>query len=553
LTGAPEGMEETEGPMAASNPATALQLTRSATQAATRARVFWSGLNPRQRLYLGTGAGIVLLVLGIFVKLIAGPNYKPLMTGLQPEDAQAIAAELAAKKIPYVVSPDSTTVSVPAAQLDSARLEVAAHDTTHSGRIGFEIFDKTSWGQTEFDEKVDYQRALEGELERTIETLNDVKSARVHLVMPTDSVFSEQQRGAKASVTLRLKEGSLSRAEAMQIARLVAGAVDDLDPKDVVVTDADSSFSMQSGGAADGNDTPDQELMQRLIATLAPVVGADAVHAAVNVEYETGSSEETDEKYDPNVSVVLNMQRSEESSTGNALAGGVPGTSSNVPGAKAKVAAPARKNDGPYSASESATYGVNKSTRHTIEPAGGIRRVSAAIVVDDARQRTMQNGRWVTRWQKRSPQELQMIQSLAQAAIGFNSTRGDVISVENLSFDHPQEADDATPSFADRARKQLDSYSSVLRYAVLLCLFVLVYLLMVRPLQKRVLAAPLPGQLPAPPVPAQMESENLQSLSAVANLAQRSVALKKELAAYIRSEPESSTGAVRAWLREDAS
>lgn len=538
--------------MAASNPAATMQLTKSASQAATRARVFWSRLNPQQRLFLGAGAVIALATLAIFSTLIASPNYKALMTGLQPEDAQAIEAELAAKKIPYVVSPDRTTVSVPASQLDAARLEVAAHDAPHSGRIGFEIFDKTSWGQTEFDEKVDYQRALEGELERTIQTLRNVKSARVHLVMPADSVFSDQQRGGKASVTLRLKEGALSREEAMQIARLVAGAVDELDPKDVVVTDADSSYFMQQGGADDGSETLDQELTRRLIATLAPVVGRDAVHAAVNVEYESGSSEETDEKYDPNVSVVLNMQRTEENSTGNSLPGGVPGTSSNVPSSKVKPATQASKNAGPYSASESATYGVNKSTRHTIDPAGGIRRLSAAIVVDDAVQHTLQKGQWVTTRQKRSPQELQMIQNLARAAIGFNSTRGDVISVENLSFHHPEDADGAPPSFAARARKELDSFSSVIRYAVLLCLFVLVYLLMVRPLQKRVLAAPVPAQFAVERVPTQVETESLPSLPPSASLAQRSLALKNELAAYIRSEPESSTGAVRAWLREEA-
>lgn len=539
--------------MAAGNPATTMQLTRGASEAAARARVFWSGLNARQRMMLGAGAVIVLALLAIFARLIASPDYKPLMTGLQAEDAQAIETELAAKKIPYKVSPDGTAVSVPAAQLDAARLEVAAHDSPHSGRIGFEIFDKNSWGQTEFDQKVDYQRALEGELERTIETLRNVKSARVHLVMASESVFSDQQRGARASVTLQLKSGALPRAEALQIARLVAGAVDDLDPKNVVVTDADANFSLPQNGGDDGNGSMDRELTQRLIATLAPVVGAEAIHAAVNVEYETGSSEETDEKYDPNVSVVLNMQRSEENGTGLAAGGGVPGTSSNVPSARTKkTAAPPASNAGPSSASESASYGVNKSTRHTIEPAGGIRRLSAAVVLDDAVRRIQQNGRWVTVRQKRSAQELQMIQQLAQAAIGFNSARGDVISVENLSFDHPEDADSAPPGLAERARRGLDAFSTYIRYAVLLCLFVLVYLLMIRPLQKRVLSAPLPAPLPPQPSPAQMESGSESSLPDVASLAQRSLALKKELVEFVRSEPESSTGAVRTWLREEA-
>ena len=173
-----------------------------------RVKLFWAGRSPQQRVYLGLGLAITLGVAAFFVKMMATPEYKPLMSGLEPADAQAITAQLAAKKIPYLVGPDGTSITVPADQVDAARLEVASHDAPHSGRIGFEIFDKVSWGQTEFDEKVNYQRALEGELERTIQTMSNVKSARVHLVMATDSVFMDRERGAKASVTLRLRGGS---------------------------------------------------------------------------------------------------------------------------------------------------------------------------------------------------------------------------------------------------------------------------------------------------------------------------------------------------------
>src|SRR5450432_343061 len=130
-----------------------------------RLKLFWAGLRPQQRVYLGLGIAITLVAAVVFVKMIATPTYKPLTSGLEAADAQNIAAQLAAKKIPYLVSPDGTSISVPADQIDAARLEVASHDSAHNGRIGFEIFDKVSWGQTEFDEKVNYQRALEGELE----------------------------------------------------------------------------------------------------------------------------------------------------------------------------------------------------------------------------------------------------------------------------------------------------------------------------------------------------------------------------------------------------
>jgi flagellar M-ring protein FliF len=485
-----------------------------------------------------------------FVKLIATPTYKPLMTGMEPADAQAIATQLTAKKIPYLLSPDGTSISVPADQVDAARLEVASHDSPHSGRIGFEIFDKVSWGQTEFDEKVNYQRAMEGELERTIQTMSSVKSARVHLVMATDSVFIDRERGAKASVTLRLRRGSLSREDASAISRLVAGAVDELKPADVVIVDADSNQALgQNGSSSDPNDGVEQDLTRRLIATLAPVVGADRIHASVNVEYETDSSEESEEKYDPAVSATLTMQHSEESNNSGTAAGGVPGTSSNVP--KPKVSTPptaAAKEQVQSSKTDNNTYGVNRTTRHVIEPAGSIRRITAAVVVDDAIERKQVNGKWVQVHQKRQPEELQLISQIAQAAIGFNSARGDVMSVQNLSFDRADAEDLPPATVIDKVRKGLTDYSSVIRYAALLALFVLVYLLMIRPIQKRALATPIP--LPAANrVPVETEPE-ISAPDAAAILAHRNGVLKKQLAESVKAEPVSSTTAVRAWLQE---
>jgi flagellar M-ring protein FliF len=537
----------------------------AATIAATdRVKLFWAGLGSQQRVYLGAGLAITLAAVVLLVRMMATPEYKPLMSGLDPADAQAIGAQLAAKKIPYLVSPDGTSITVPGDQVDAARLEVASHDAPRSGRIGFEIFDKVSWGQTEFDEKVNYQRALEGELERTIQTMSNVRSARVHLVMATDSVFVDRERGAKASVTLRLKGGSLSRAEISQISRLVAGAVDELKPADVVIIDADSNQSLGlDSGPPDGVEGVEQEMTRRLIATLSPVVGADRMRATVNVEYETGSSEESQEKYDPAVSATLNMQRSEESTGPGAVIGGIPGTSSNVAAAKPVTAATpgapasttpatAARDPGSSSKTESATYGVNRVTRHVIEPAGSIRRLTAAVLVDDLIERKQEKGKWVETHHKRTPEELKTISEIAQAAIGFNSARGDVISVENLSFEHPVAADIPPLTFADKARKGINDYSSVLRYAGMLTLFLLVYMLAVRPLQKRALAAPTPAQLAAGRPLVGDEPEFAAVSESQASLAQRSQVLRKQLAEFVKAQPESSTNAVRAWLRDEA-
>jgi flagellar M-ring protein FliF len=539
--------------MAAKNQVAAPKPAPGANQALEKMQAFWKGLRPQQQLFLGVGLALTLGVVIFFGKMIATPDFKPLLKGLEPGDVQAITTQLDAKKIAYKIGPDGTSISVPADQVDAARLEVASHDSTGSGRIGFEIFDKVSWGQTEFDEKVNYQRALEGELERTIQTMGNVKSARVHIVMANDSVFMDRERGAKASVTLKLKHGALSREDQTSIARLVAGAVDELKPSDVTIIDADSSQSLRTGeNSGDGSDSIEQQLTRRLVATLGPVVGgSDHIRSTVNVEYETGSSEENDEKYDPAVSATLTMQHTEETTGPGVVNGGVPGTSSNVPAAKAAAPPTAKQEMGQSSKTDNNTYGVNKVVRHVIEPAGSIKRITAAVVVDDAIERKNQGGKWVEVRHKRQPDELKLISDLAQAAIGYNSTRGDVISVQNLAFEHADAEDIPPATIVDKARKGLSDFSSEVRYGVLLVLFLLVYFLMIRPVQKRVMSAPL--GLTASQEEALLRQHELAPIpDSPAVLAQRSLMLKKQLSEFVRSDPESSVTAVRSWIQEEA-
>src|SRR5882724_9855705 len=224
----------------------------SLNQLANQGKNAIAAYDTKQLIVLMGGAALVAGIIFFFGHLLATPDYKPLMTGMDPADAQALAGRLAGKNIAYQLSPDGKTVSVPSDKIDSSRLEIASEGMPHSGRLGFELFDKLNWGQTEFDEKVNYQRALEGELERTIATLRDVESARVHLVMPTDSVFLDREREAKASVILRVHHGQLSEETHLAIASLVSGAVDKLSPQNVTVIDADTNqplFASHSGSS----------------------------------------------------------------------------------------------------------------------------------------------------------------------------------------------------------------------------------------------------------------------------------------------------------------
>jgi flagellar M-ring protein FliF len=521
--------------------------------AGDQVKQFWASRNGRQRAFLLGGVGAAAVVLTLFVKLIGTPEYKTLYTGLEPADAQALSAKLDEAGIPHQTGADGKSLSVPADKLDAARMQSASNGGPHSGRMGFELFDKMSWGQTEFDEKVTYQRALEGELERSIETLSDVESARVHLVMPTDSVFLDREHGAKASVVLKLRRGTLSKDAALAISRLVAGAVDQLKAEDVSIVDADSDRSLSiNSDSADGAGA-DGELTTQLISTLEPIVGAGKIRASVNVTYDQGTMEESQEKYDPTVSAVLSDQKSEDVSGGSAVPAGVPGTASNVPTAKPQKP-PANPPLTQSSKTENAQYGVNKTVVHTVTPAGRIERITAAILVDDAIVRTVQKGKTTYSRKKRSAEELNQIKQLAEAAIGFDEKRGDSISVQNLPFDADSaEMDAPSTTWSTQVQKTVSDYSSLFRPVSLLMLFVLAYLFVIRPVQRHVLTATI---VPAGADP-QLPSTRMEALPAATNEPRLEVAratqLKEQATEMIRQKPLHTARAVQAWLHEEPS
>jgi len=535
---------------------------------AEQSKKFWASRTVSQKALLAGSAVVTALLLAGFVHLLATPNYKPLYKDLDPSDAQALAAQLDSQKIPHQISPDGKTVSVPEDKLDSARMQTASQGQPHSGRMGFELFDKMSWGQTEFDEKVAYQRALEGELERTIQTLSGVEKARVHIVLPTDSVFLDRQRSAKAAVILKLRRNGLSKDAVTAIAHLVSGAVDELQPEDVSIIDADSERSLGLGHEGPGNDEDEEaRLSERLINTLEPVVGANAIRASVNVDHDRGSTDESDEKYDPNVSALLSMQRTEDVSGGTAIPAGVPGTTTNLPTPKpakpasasgtqnsSAAAQPASTTQSGMQSSktESAQYGVNRSVVHTVTPAGRVQRITVALLVDDAVIKTVNKGKVTVTRQKRSQDELNKIQELAEAAIGFDAKRGDTISVQNLSFDSDMgEADLPAVNWQSKVQKEVSDYSSVLRPISIIALFLLAYLFVIRPVQKYALSQnELNSGLQAALAAGQAQGLPPESPAALDPI-RRAAQLKQQSSELARKSPLETARAMQAWMREE--
>ena len=205
--------------------------TQNGNDVFLRLKQFFQGLTLNQRLLLVGGAVLVGGILWVFVVLLGQPKYVTLYSGLRSEEAQNLASRLAAKNIPHQISPDGGSLLVAEDKLDASRLETAAAGLPRSARLGFELFDTPNWAGSDFTEKVNYQRALEGELERTLATLSEVEAVRVHLVMPQESLFTEQQHDAKAAVILKTRNGHLSESAQQAIPQLVASAVDRFAPK----------------------------------------------------------------------------------------------------------------------------------------------------------------------------------------------------------------------------------------------------------------------------------------------------------------------------------
>jgi len=542
----------------------------SAKETIDQIQKYARGLSRKQQITLAAGTCLIVLSLVVFVFLIGKADFKPLYTGLQPEEAQFIARTLAAEGIPYELSSDATSLRVPANKVDSARLELASQGLPQTGRLGLELFDKPNWAGSDFAERVNYQRALEGELERTIRAIRQVQSARVHLVLPHDSLFSEREREAKGSVVVKLREGKLADSAIRSITYLVASAVDDLRPENVTVIDADGNIPMLSGKHAQGVDNDEVEniehrLAEKLISTLTPLVGRDGLRASVTVEYDLASSESTQETYDPNGSVVLTSQISEDQSA-ESDPQGIPGTPSNAPDSTTKGTASAAADssaDQTGQRNESKTYAVSKAVRHIVQPSGAIKKIAAAVLVDDAVETKTEDNNKVESRRKRSADELKQIEELAKAAIGIDATRGDHLTVQNIAF--ASIAPSPPPTLPERLAPLLQQWMGAVRYAGLAALFLLVYLLILRPVKKQIIASLAVAQRQLPkgtaerralgaagltPEAAEGAAEGAGELTDINAEVKRTVVLKNELVEKIKKNPEAASRLIQNWVRQ---
>ena len=415
---------------------------------------YWSNRSNAQRVML---AGLALSTAAAFLVMIYflnQPEMRVLYTNLAPEDAARVVELLKASKTPYELRDGGKTVLVPAEAVYEQRLKVAGEGVMHGQGVGFELFDQLKVGQTDFVQRINYTRALQGELSRTISEFPQVEKARVHLVLPQKSLFIEEQKQASASVVLTLKRGQKLDAKQLQgIVNLVSMSVEGLTPEHITVTDTTGQalYQPRSDGGLGGMSTTQFEfkntfesnLENRIEQLLTPIVGPGRAIVKANVDLDFSQRTIRKELYDPNATVVRSEQKSEESTSGTAAVD-PSGVTTTPRGGGAAVPNTNFRGEG-YSGTESTqksnrtasttNFEINKEEQNVVTPVGDLKRQSIAVIVDGTYEKV--EGKNTYTFVPRKAEELERIKAVVARAAGLDPSRGDEVQVSSFEFGAP--------------------------------------------------------------------------------------------------------------------
>ncbi len=497
----------------------------------------FKSLTPSKRLSILVVAVVILISIVAFVLFVNQKEYRTLFSNLSAEDAGEIVAVLQEKKIPYKVSSAGDSILIPAEYVSELRLNLAASGLPRGGGVGFEIFDNKNFGVTDFVQQLNYQRALQGELSRTINGLDEIQHSRVHVVIPKKSLFVEKQAKPTVSVIIKLKTGRRLQASQVEgIAFLVAGSVEGLSPEEVMIVDSGgnilsaarsgSQLSKRTDSQMEFQRNVEKNLANRIQTMLEKVVGEGKVVARVSAVLDFRVMEKTEESYDPEEPVVRSLhRRSEKSST--PVSGGESTVSSTRGFSTKFYGTDHEKTD------EIVNYEINRVISKTVMPVGEVEKLSMAVLVDGVYNK---NDKGVEEFQPRSKKEIETLESLVKRSVGFDAKRGDQIVVTSIPFRKVEL--EMGPAEGEGWKAKLHLIVPFIKYFVSLIVFMFVLFFILRPLINFIMTKDMTKEIGAGGLPsvdvAQSQGkdilldlgggemdESLEGLDAVRNLAGR--------------------------------
>jgi len=556
-----------------------------------------ANLSLRQRITIALV--IALAGVGVYelIQYQQEADFRPLFTGVAPEDAGGIVQKLKESGVEYRLGERNGSILVPSARLAELRIMMASAGLPKTGRIGFELFDKVNLGATEFTEHVNYRRAIEGELERSMMSLEEVEQARVHITFPKDSVFLDAQQPAKASVLVKLRpQARLAPQNVLAINHLVAAAVEGLSPDAISVLDMNGNLLGRpktagpldgpepSGAALEYRHQVETDLLSKINSTLEPLLGAEKFRAGVSVECDFTGGEQSEEIFDPARSVMTSSQRTEDS-TGAANSSGVPGTASTLPRPTSR---PSGSSNRVSRTTENINYQSSRTVKKTRMPAGIVKKMSVAVLVDQAVTWEKDQKGYKKVLVPPAPDTLKIIREQVAGVTGFSPDRGDQLTIDTLPFENtlllePPDAlapGPAAPAAPGGFVLKWDRKTVMMGGGALAGVLVLgfVLLLLTRrgntagPVEVTGPAdlprgAAAPAGLPGTNIEQQLESQlaerdalqqkmdaqALTSLKLAPVITKKAEVLAKHLREKITKDPDISAQILRTWIREEES
>lgn len=506
----------------------------------------WSPV--RRAMFAATAVGSLAFFLWLGFGAVE-MRYALLYRGLAGDEMAEVVQALDGERVPYQLEDQGEAIRVPADRVHEVRIRLAGKGLPRGGGAGFEIFDHADFGVTDFVHRVNYRRALQGELARSVAELEPVSRARVQIALPERSPFvGNRERQPSASVVVDLRPGTeLSQAQVRGIVHLVSASVEGLAAERVTIVDGRGRLlapaeegleAAQPAGGGDHQRRLEQDLAERIEAMLVPAVGPGRVVARVRTDLDWTQTEQTEERYDPNSQIERSEQRSVESDQdASALAAGAPGAASNLPGAPGAGVAD-RGARSTSRTSETINYEISKTVRRSVEAPGSVKRLSVAILIDGKPGAAEGFEPW-------EPESLANFEELAKSAVGFSKERGDELTITNAPFRALEgEEQEAEPWLSPDL---LTLLATALRGLLGLAVLVAFALLVVRPLARALATAP------APMLPARvgdLQAQLAGTGAAARALAPESHGPTRSAADLAKLRADESVRAIQSWLQK---